>query len=121
MNINELEKLAKAVPGWSNCNKAWLDTSEDVSAAVVGHINEDGECYPVITVDCDQYYSGDSLNLAKFYAAANQSAILELIAAYKGAIAALEIVQEMCDPPTWVSDGVIDPMLATAKRLGAIP
>ena len=47
--------------------------------------------------------------------------ISELIAAYRGAIAALEVVQEMCDPPTWVSDGVIDPMLATAKRLGAIP
>ena len=119
MNINELEKLAKAVPGWSNCNKAWLDTSEDVSAAVVGHINEDGECYPVITVDCDQYYSGDSLNLAKFYAAANPSAIRELIAAYREAVAALEIEKSYqiandgkCEA-LWILDA-----LDTAKRLG---
>ena len=115
MNINELEQLAKAVPGWSNCNKAWLDTSEDVSAAVVGHINEDGECYPVITVDCDQYYSGDSLNLAKFYAAANQSAILELIAAYREAVAALDAV-------LWSKDKfgmeLAEKALDTAKRLG---
>ncbi len=47
--------------------------------------------------------------------------IRELIAAYRGAIAALETVQVMCDPPIWVSDDVIDPVLATAKRLGAIP
>ena len=121
MNINELEELAKAVPGWSNCNKAWLDTSEDVSAAVVGHINEDGECYPVITVDCDQYYSGDSLNLAKFYAAANPSAILELIAAYREAVAALWI----CAKHNELFHGkehntVIGSLhaLATAKRLG---
>jgi len=136
MNINELEKLAKAVPGWSNCNKAWLDTSEDVSAAVVGHINEDGECYPVITVDCDQYYSGDSLNLAKFYAAANQSAILELIAAYREAVAALKkstreldacqsVIWQAADygfDPTYVKEakGAIknsEQALATAKRL----
>lgn len=122
MNINELEKLAKAVPGWSNCNKAWLDTSEDVSAAVVGHINEDGECYPVITVDCDQYYSGDSLNLAKFYAAANPSAISELISAYREAVAALkhyaqeDIRNARHYPPEFAKD-----VLATAKRLGAIP
>ena len=115
MNINELEELAKAVPGWSNCNKAWLDTSEDVSAAVVGHINEDGECYPVITVDCDQYYSGDSLNLAKFYAAANPPAILELIAAYRESVAALGAV-------LWseykFGMELAEKALDTAKRLG---
>ena len=124
MNINELEELAKAVPGWSNCNKAWLDTSEDVSAAVVGHINEDGECYPVITVDCDQYYSGDSLNLAKFYAAANQSAILELIAAYRESVAALVFANKELKEWNSCSSGEdfnslqINKALATAKRLG---
>ena len=122
MNINELEELAKAVPGWSNCNKAWLDTSEDVSAAVVGHINEDGECYPVITVDCDQYYSGDSLNLAKFYAAANQSAIIELIAAYREAVAALSDPALYCSDTTYCDEFCCREKqrnaLATAKRLG---
>lgn len=75
----ELRRLAQAMTGWRDCNKAWLDTSEDVAAAVVGHIDEDGNTYPVVTVDCEQYYSGDSLALAKFYAAANPAAVLELL------------------------------------------
>lgn len=80
IDIDELERLASAVSGWSNCSQAWLDTSEDDTAAVVGHINEDGATYPVATIDCDQYYhGGDSLPLAKFYASANPAAVLELI------------------------------------------
>lgn len=79
IEIDALERAALAVSGRSNCNQAWLDTSEDVGAAVVGHINEDGSAYPVATIDCDQYCSGDSLPLAKFYAAANPAAVLELI------------------------------------------
>lgn len=80
IDIDKLERLASAVSGWSNCSQAWLDTSEDDTAAVVGHINEDGATYPVATIDCDQYYhGGDSLPLAKFYAAANPATVLELI------------------------------------------
>lgn len=75
-----LRKLSEPLKGWINCNQAWLDTSEDESAAVVGHIDEDGETYPVAVIDCDQYYQGqDSLPLAKFYAAANPSTILQLL------------------------------------------
>jgi hypothetical protein len=77
----ELKKLAEAVKGWSNCNQAWLETSEDEVAAVVGHISEDGEKYPVTVVDCDQYYAGaDSIKLAKFYAAASPDVVLGLLA-----------------------------------------
>ena len=91
MNINELEKTAKEVSGWSSCNKSWLDTSEDEPIAVVGYIDEGGETYPVVTVDCDLYYAGgDSIKLAKFYAEANPPAILELICAYREAVAAFE-------------------------------
>ena len=80
IDINELRALTQAVSGWSNCNHAWLDTSEDVAAAVVGHIDESGETYPVATIDCDQYYAAhQSLPLAKFYAAANPAAISELL------------------------------------------
>ncbi len=44
------------------------------------HINEDGNTYPVATIDCDQYYQGqDSLKLARFYASANPVAVLNLI------------------------------------------
>ena len=80
IDINELRRLAQAVSGWSNCNQAWLDQSEDVQAAVVGHIDEDGNTYPVATIDCDRYYAAhQSLPLAKFYAAANPAAITELL------------------------------------------
>lgn len=78
-DISALERAALAVTGWSSCNQAWLDASEDVAAAVVGHIDEEGNAYPVATIDCDQYYSGDSLPLAKFYAAANPAVALELV------------------------------------------
>lgn len=79
-DIDSLKSVAKSVNQWSNCNSAWLDTSEDESAAVVGHIDEDGNCYQVATIDCDQYYAGqDSLPLAKFYAKANPATIIALI------------------------------------------
>ena len=80
IDTKELGRLAQAVSGWGNCNQAWLDQSEDTPAAVVGHINEDGETYPVVTIDCDQYYAADqSLPLGKFYAAANPTAVIELL------------------------------------------
>ena len=80
LNIEKLKSLAQDVIGWSCNNSAWLDTSEDDSAAVVGHISEDGITYPVAVIDCDQYYQGqDSLKLAKFYAGANPAVVLALI------------------------------------------
>ena len=80
MDMQALKILAQDVTGWANCNKAWLDTSEDDPAAVVGHIDEDGNTYPVATIDCDQYYAAsDSIKLARFYAAANPAKVLDLI------------------------------------------
>lgn len=80
IDLQDLKALAEAVKGWGNCTEAWLDTSEDYAAAVVGHIDEDGNAYPVTVIDCDQYYRGaDSLKLAKFYAAANPAMVLRLI------------------------------------------
>ena len=82
MELEKLKALAEDVTQWSNCNQAWLDQSEDEPASVVGHIDDDGETYPVMTIDCDQYYAGqESLKLAKFYAAANPDAVLNLIRA----------------------------------------
>ena len=78
--MTNLKTLAEAVKGWGNCTEAWLDTSEDDAAAVVGHIDEDGNTYPVMVIDCEQYYADhDSMKLAKFYAAANPNAVLHLI------------------------------------------
>ena len=80
IDINELRSLVQAVIGWGCCNQAWLDQSEDTPAVVVGHINEDGETYPVVTIDCDQYSAaGQSLPLGKFYAAANPAVINEIL------------------------------------------
>ena len=95
INIEKIKQAALAVKGWGNCNQAWLDISEYESAAVVGSIDEDGVACPVITVDCDQYYQGqDSLPLAKFYAQANPSAILELITRLEAAESQLESVTQ---------------------------
>lgn len=81
MELKKLKALAEEVKGWSNCNKAWLDNSEDEPAAVVGHIDEEGNKYCVATIDCDQYFQGeDSIKLAQFYAAANPEMVLRLIA-----------------------------------------
>ena len=80
MGMQKLKALALDVTRWANCNKAWLDQSEDEPAAVVGHIDEDGNTYPVATIDCDQYYAAsDSIKLARFYAAANPEKVLDLI------------------------------------------
>lgn len=96
MNINELEELAKAAtPGpWK------LSGTEHVVA---------GGNY-VVALDCR---SED----AKHIAAANPSAILELIAAYREAVAAINKIQNEADLPTWFDD-TLDSIHATAKRLG---
>lgn len=57
MELKKLKALAEEVKQWKNCNQAWFDQSEDEPAAVVGHIDEDGNTYPVATIDCDQYYA----------------------------------------------------------------
>lgn len=109
IDTNELRRLTQAVSGWSNCNQAWLDQSEDVPAAVVGHIDEDGNTYPVATIDCDQYYAAhQSLPLAKFYAAANPAAITELLDRLEAAEKDVAIKEE-----------VIDSLAAVVKRLDA--
>ena len=56
------------------------DTCALPFSVVVGHIGEDGETYPVVTIDCDQYSAaGNSLPLGKFYAAANPVVVSELL------------------------------------------
>ena len=81
MNIEELKRLAELNAGWSNASSAWNDMINE-GGAVVGHIDEDGNKYDVAVVDLVQYdgFEGDSLQLAKFYAAANPAAVLSLIA-----------------------------------------
>jgi hypothetical protein len=80
IDIEELKRLAELNAGWSNASSAWNDMINE-GGAVVGHIDEDGNKYDVAVVDLVQYdgFEGDSLQLAKFYAAANPAAVLELI------------------------------------------
>lgn len=75
-----LRALCEEVKQWGNCNQAWLDQSEDVPAAVVGHIDEDGNAYPVVLIDCDQYYAAqDSIKLARHYAALNPAEVRAML------------------------------------------
>jgi hypothetical protein len=116
IDTNELRRLAQAVSGLGNCNQTWLDQSEDIPAVVVGHIGEDGETYPVVTIDCDQYYAADqSLPLGKFYAAANPAVIDEILDRLEAAekerdelrakVVEMEkqepVVEVTCEPDYW--------------------
>jgi len=74
----DLRALAEAVNGWSSCNEAWPH-AEHFDVAVVGGIT-DGEQYPVSQIEADNYGTdGESLKLARFYAAANPGAVLALL------------------------------------------
>lgn len=80
INLKAIRAAAETVKALGNCNKAWLDTAEDETAAIVGAVCEEGVRYPVATVDCDQYdHGGDSLPLAKFYATANPETVIALL------------------------------------------
>lgn len=93
--IEELRQLAEAIKQWGNTDDAWLDEADADGAAVVGHISEDGEHYPTALVDLGQYFEPqDSIKLAKFYAAANPAAILELLAERDALRAELESERE---------------------------
>jgi hypothetical protein len=94
IDIDKIEAAAKAIKGW-NCNQAWLDTSEDEPAAVVGHISEEGDKYPLMVVDCAQYYADHfSLPVAKFYATANPAAVLEMVSMIRAKDDLLEAFRE---------------------------
>lgn len=120
MDLQELKSLADAVHGWSNCNQAWLDHVEDEAAAVVGHIDEDGNTYPVATIDCDQYAcGGDSIKLARFYAAANPATVSRLLAlidagsGVENKSAKSDTMGQAAPPIAWASEALRD---AAAER-----
>lgn len=73
---DELKALAEGMDGWPNkaafeCDDVWF----------VGAIDEDENLYPVIEIQTEQYDAFDASEpMAKYYAAANPPAILELLA-----------------------------------------
>ena len=120
MNINELEQLAKAAtPGpWHSPGLG--EVHDDNNNCVIVDVcwREEGEFIE------NSVGNGTQLD-ADYIAAANPSAIIELIAAYREAVAALVHIQR-CIPingfaqihhesQTWEQ---IDASLDTAKRLG---
>lgn len=73
-----LRTLAESVKGW-DANDVWRHEDCEYTA-VLGNISEDGEQYPIAEINADTYgHDGESLALAKFYAAANPLAVLALL------------------------------------------
>ena len=114
MNINELEELAKAAtPGPWLCDwtsDATEDENEPADVSVWQGKLFSGKFIGNISFD-------NSIPDGNYIAAANPSSILELTAAYREAIAAINKIQNECDLPTWF-DGTLDSIHATAKNLG---
>ncbi|MDY7559939.1 hypothetical protein QN366_04945 [Pseudomonas sp. CCC3.2] len=83
-DYSKLKELAAATEGWQKLFDCWPEQSEDGDLDVnwfVGSVNEDGEKYPVLEVNTDQYDAPEGAGrLARFYAAANPAVVLGLIA-----------------------------------------
>lgn len=77
-----LRELAEEAGHWSGSfTHTWQSDAPDYGGIwQVGVIDEDGNQYPVIEVDADQYDApGDSGKIARFFAAANPATILALL------------------------------------------
>lgn len=80
-NKQQLREQAESVMHWSSSlTAAWPSDPDFTDAWTVGTIDEDGNRYPVIEVDADQYDApGDSERLARFFTAANPATVLALL------------------------------------------
>lgn len=83
-DYSKLKELAEATKGWDNLKSCWPEETEDGDLEVnwfVGAVTEDDDKYPVLEVNTAQYDAlEDAGRLARYYAAANPSAVLALIA-----------------------------------------
>ncbi|MEA9994560.1 MULTISPECIES: hypothetical protein [unclassified Pseudomonas] len=83
-DYSKLKELAAATEGWQKLFDCWPERSEDGDLDMnwfVGSVNEDGEKYPVLEVNTDQYDAPEGAGrLARFYAAANPAVVLGLLA-----------------------------------------
>ena len=95
MNIEELKRLAAPLVKWG-ADSAWGNPD---GTATVGYIDEDDNHDPIATVDVTIYdgFEDESLGIAQFIAAANPSAILELIQQRDELLAALKDARELVD------------------------
>ena len=133
-NYEKLKELAEATKGWDNLKSCWPEETEDGDLEVnwfVGAVTEDDDKYPVLEVNTAQYDAlEDAGRLARYYAAANPSAVLALIAeneALKGPHdwLAEDLIKELVDNAQAIQenadDGEDDPfvivLLASASRI----
>ena len=83
-DYSKLKELAEATKGWDNLKSCWPEETEDGDLEVnwfVGAVTEDDDKYPVLEVNTAQYDAlEDAGRLARYYAAANPSAVAALIA-----------------------------------------
>jgi len=95
MNIEELKRLAAPLVKWG-ADSAWGNPD---GTATVGYIDEDDNHDPIATVDVTIYdgFEDESLGIAQFIAAANPTAILELIRQRDELLAALKYARELVD------------------------
>lgn len=98
LNKHELRRLAEGTKGWQNLVECWPADQEHSDADwEVGAIDEDGNRYPVISINTQQYDCEDGAEkLARFIAAANPSAVLSLLDELKAANARLHEVAVGC-------------------------
>ena len=126
MNINELEELAKAAT-----TGPWIGAGPSFGAAMPKFINEvlvdrpdeEDDSYEICR--SPYYFEDGASNDLLYIAAANPSAISELIAAYRGAVAALGEIYSINASKHGTSGmmiarciNVAGNALETAKRLG---
>ena len=95
MNIEELKRLAAPLVKWG-ADSAWGNPD---GTATVGYIDEDDNHDPIATVDVTIYdgFEDESLGITQFIAAANPTAILELIQQRDELLAALKDARELVD------------------------
>jgi transcriptional regulator of acetoin/glycerol metabolism len=88
---DELKALAEGMKGWPNTEAFECDDTWNVGCA-----DEDGNLFPVIEIQTEQYDAFDASEpMAKFYAAANPAAILSLIAEVDRLTAENERIREL--------------------------
>lgn len=86
MNTTELKAFAEKAAGWKLDATMQTDDDRDEGIAFVGSINDEGIFSDVARIDTGLYYQPDkAIEVAKFIAAANPAAILELISAHEDA------------------------------------
>jgi len=106
--IKELKRLAEAARGWPMDQVQQTPDDLEAGVACVGCADEDGSFSEVMSIDTGLYFAEEqAINLANFYAAANQAAIKWLIAQLEAAQAELAAIRAL-EPAGWFKPSLVD-------------